>query len=136
MNQFELPIKPDMHQVDIKTIRGIPSMTRAIFLSQELAGLEDKEICGPTGIVSDAATWSKMRLPGRGQPNFPHDKLLKYMDLTQTEIILFWLADQRGYYLTPKETELEIQLRHEREASVKLQSENALLRSLLVGRGS
>jgi hypothetical protein len=47
---------------------------------------------------------------------------------------LIWLADRRGYSLTPLESEMERRERIQRERAEKLEAENALLKGLLVGK--
>ena len=109
------------------------SLTGAIILCQTLSGLDDKEICGKGGVINAAATWSRIK---SGENNFPQDKLAEYMDMCGNEAPLIWLADQRGYSLRPKETELQRQLKIEKRERDKLEQENALLRSLLTGKSA
>jgi hypothetical protein len=113
--------------VDTAAVQRMPSMTRAIVLCAELAGLEnDKDQARVLGI--DATTWSLIK---DGKRAFPHDKYETLFDEFGNEAPLIWLADRRGYLLTPKESELERRLRIEREEKELLQRENALLRGLI-----
>jgi hypothetical protein len=131
LSQFDLSLRPTMQVLDVKTVAKQSSMTGALVLCQTLAGLEDKEICGKGGIINETATWSRIK---GGSNNFPQDMLNKYMDVCENEAPLIWLADSRGYTLTPKETEWQRQSRIEREGRMKAEEENRLLRSLLIGR--
>lgn len=133
MSQLELSIKPPMQEVDPALVSRQGSFTNALVLAQTLSGLEDKELCGRGGIINDTATWSRIK---GGSNNFPQDNLCKFMDAVGNEAPLIWLAQRRGYELVPLETEMERRLRVERERSEKLAQENALLRSLMVGRAT
>jgi len=131
MDQFDLSAKPPMTTVDHSIIAAQPSMTAALMLCQQLSGVDDKELCGKSGIVKEAAQWSRIR---GGQHFFPQDKFCTFMDLCGNEAPLLWLADRRGYLLTPKETELERQLRIERDRADKAEEKLAYLESLHTGR--
>lgn len=131
--QHGLPIKSPMEAVEDAVIRRQPTMTAAILLCQQLAGVEDKELCGKHGIVPDPAVWSRIKV---GAANFPQDRLPEFMDFCGNEAPLLWLARRRGYLLTPMETELERRLRIGEEERERLQRENALLRDLLQGKAS
>lgn len=133
MSQFELQMKPPMQELDVTTVSKQPTFTGSLILCQTLSGLEDKELCGKGGVINEAATWSRIK---NGANNFPQDNLIKFMDLCGNEAPLIWLADRRGYQLTPKETEWERQARLEREGRMKAEEENRLLRSLLMGKAA
>lgn len=127
--QFDLPMKPAMQKVDPALVARLPTMTAAIMMCQQIAGLDDKELCRALGI--DAAKWSRIKT---GQAHFPQERLQKLMDVCGNEVPLIWLALRRGYELKEVEDEWKRQARVEREAKERLQQENALLKSLLVGR--
>lgn len=131
MSQLELSLKPEMLKLDAKSIDAQPTMTKAIALCQQLSGLDDKELCGPTGIVRDVAQWSRIK---SGQHFFPQDKLALMMDLCENEAPLYWLARRRGYNLVARESELERQIRVEREARMKAEERLAYLESKAFGR--
>lgn len=117
---------PRKVEVDSAVICRQPSMTRAIVLCAELAGLEnDKDQA--RAIDVDATTWSLIR---DGKRAFPHDKYESMFDEFGNEAPLIWLADRRGYVLTPKESELERRLRQEREVREKVEAENRILRDI------
>jgi hypothetical protein len=122
---LKLPKKPQT--VDVEAVRRQPSLTKAIVLCADLAGfVNDKDLCRSLDL--DPAVWARIK---SNQANFPHDKLQDLMDEAGNEVPLIWLADRRGYLLTPKESELERRLRIEREEKELLQRENALLRGLI-----
>lgn len=131
MSQLELSIKPEMQELDVATVAKQSTFTGALILCQTLSGLDDKELCGKGGVINDTATWSRIK---SGSNNFPQEQYLKFMNRCGNEAPLIWLADRSGYVLTPKETEWERQARLEREARIKAEDENKLLRSLLAGR--
>lgn len=128
--RLALPRRPIT--VDIEAVRRQPSMTKAIVLCASLAGLQnDKDQARALGI--DATTWSLIQ---KGERAFPHDKYETLFDEFGNEAPLIWLADRRGYVLTPKESELERRLRAEREARERAEAENALLRGLITGKAA
>lgn len=127
-SRLVLPRKPVA--VDIEAVRRQPTMTKAIVLCASLAGLQnDKDQARTLGV--DATTWSLIQ---KGERAFPHDKYETMFDEFGNEAPLIWLADRRGYLLTPKESELERRLRIEREARERAEAENALLRRLITGK--
>lgn len=110
----QLPLKLPRQRVDIDTgaVCRMPSMTKAIVLCAELAGLEnDKDQA--RAIDLDATTWSLVK---DGKRAFPHDRYEQMFDEFGNEAPLIWLADRRGYLLTPKESELERRPRQARAA--------------------
>ena len=127
-SRLVLPRKPVA--VDIEAVRRQPTMTKAIVLCASLAGLEnDKDQARALGL--DATTWSMIQ---KGERAFPHDRYETLFDEFGNEAPLVWLADRRGYLLTPKESELEKRLRLERERAEKAEAERDLLRGLITGR--
>lgn len=131
--QLELSMKPPMQALDVTTVSRQPTFTASLVLCQTLAGLEDKELCGKGGVINETATWSRIKT---GANNFPQDNLIRFMDACGNEAPLIWLADRRGYELVHKETEWERLARIERDGRIKVEEENRLLRSLLVGKTS
>jgi len=130
MKQAELNLPRIVERVDIESVRRQPSMTKAIVLCADLAGYEnDKDFCRHVDL--DPTVWARIQ---SGERQFPHDGFERLFDACGNEAPLIWLADRRGYVLTPKESELEKRLRAEREANDKLAAENKLLRDLLQGR--
>lgn len=129
--QFPLPIKPNMLDVDMQSVIAQPSMTSALILCQTLSGIEDKQLSGEGGVVKQPEQWSRIK---GGSANFPHDKLIEYMDLCRNEVPLIWLALRRGYELTPLESEMQRRLRLSEEARVQAEERLAYAESLLKGR--
>lgn len=130
MSTIDLPLKFAMQDVDISVIRRQPNMTQAIVLCASLAGFKnDKPLCDKLDI--DPGQWARIK---NNQSHFPHEKYERVMDVCSNEVPLIWLADRRGYDLMPQETELQRQLRVERDKNDEFAKENALLRNLLVGR--
>lgn len=107
-------------------------MSKAIGLCVDLGGFEnDKDFCRQIDI--DQGVWTQIQ---SGNRYFPHDKYEKLFEVCGNEAPLLWLADRRGYFLAPLESEMEKRLRTERERAEKAEAENALLKNLLVGRTS
>lgn len=126
MAQLELQMASLM---DEHVIVRQPSLTRAIIVCADIAGLEDKRAASAAGV--DPATWSRIKT---GQANFPHENYRTFQMKCGNYLPLQWLARDCGFELVHLESELERQLRVEREERVKIDAENKLLRSLLVGR--
>lgn len=125
--QLEMPLRV-VTKVDHTLIEKQADMTAAIRLSQTLSGLDDAQFYGEGRIVKHQAEWTRIVGPSKSH-NFPHDKLLKFMDMTGNEVPLLWLAHRRGYdmgSLHLRETELE-------RANRMLREENAALRRVLQG---
>lgn len=127
MSQLDLSIKRVVDVPEDRTLDAQQTMTAAIVLCQQMAGVEDKVITGSSGVVKDVAQWSRIK---SGQHYFPQDKFPLYMDLCGNEAPLRWLARKRGYSLVPLETELERQLRIERAARAKAEERLEYLESL------
>jgi hypothetical protein len=128
--QRRLPLRRAMVEVDLEQVQRQPTMTRAIVLCADLAGFDnDKDFCRHLDL--DASTWSQIK---NAERYFPQDKFEQLFDECGNEAPLIWLADRRGYFLTPKESEMEKRLRLETEKNERLALENRLLRELMVGR--
>lgn len=120
-SQHELPIHPEMQEIDPALVMAQPSMSKALKLCQTLSGKDDAQFYGEKGIVKDQAQWS--RVMGPSAHNFPHDKLNLFMDLAGNEAPLMWLLHSRRYDLDSLrhvETELERQNRLLREENAAL----------------
>lgn len=116
--------------VDIAVIRRKPTMSKAIALSAELAGLvNDKDQA--RALDMDATTWSLIK---KGERAFPHDKYELMFDEFGNDVPLIWLADRRGYALTPLETELQKQLRAERERGDEWERKFKVLAEVMQGK--
>lgn len=132
--QSEMPIAArhgEGQPFDISLVIKQQTFLSAIKLCIQVSGMDEKEVYIPLQI--DAGHWSRIM---KGEAHFPVNKLTDLMDLCENEIPLIWLSNKRGYELRPLETELEIQLRKEREKLAESERENSLLRSLLSGKSS
>jgi len=105
-----------------------PSLTRAIVVCADIAGFEDKRAAAAAGV--DPATWSKIK---SGLAHFPQENFRKFQVKCGNWLPYQWAARDAGFGLVPLETELERQLRVEREARANVEAENKLLKGLLVG---
>lgn len=126
MPQLELQMASLM---DEHVVVRQPSLTRAIVVCADIAGFEDKKAASAAGV--DPATWSRIKT---GQANFPQENYRTFQTKCGNYLPLQWLARDCGFDLVHMESELERQLRVEREARTAIEAENKLLRGLLVGR--
>lgn len=109
---------------DPAVVARCKNMTDALIQCQSVSGLEDKQLCGkePGDIIGDPATWSRIK---GGSAHFPHDRLPDFMRRCGNAWPLAYLADDLGYMLRPKETELMRQLREKEEQIDQLRQELA-----------
>ena len=129
--QLELPMKPTMQDLDADMVSRQPSLTAAILLCQQVAGLDDRELA--KALALDPAQWSRVKT---GQAHFPQERLNRLMDVCGNEAPLIWLASRRGYDLKARMTLLEQRLDQERSRAETLEEQNKLLRDLLTGRAA
>lgn len=128
--QIPLALPGKAQEVDIEAVRRQPSMTKALILCADLAGFEnDKDLCRVIGM--DPAIWSRIKT---GQAHFPQDKYVDLMIQARNDVPLIWLADRRGFVLTPKESELERRLRTEKEGRLRAEEKVAMLTEILQGK--
>lgn len=129
-DQLRLSLPNKTVAVDPSVIARLPSMTKAIVLCSELAGLvNDKDQARAIDI--DPSTWSLIRA---GQRHFPHEKYLEMFDQFGNEAPLLYMLYQRGYDLNAlrkRETETERELRMERERRIDAEQKLAYAESLL-----
>lgn len=95
MRQIDLipKIAPHVEDVPLEMIRRRPTFIRACHLSMDMSNLEDKQIYGPLDL--DPGAFSRIR---KGSAWLPQDERLgRFMDITQNEVPLIWLAESRGY---------------------------------------
>lgn len=111
------------------------SLGGAIELCAKAAGFSlDKELQLVLGV--DKAQFSRWH---SGQEGIVWPKFSRLMDVCGNDAPLLWMLHQRGYdigALRKRETELERELRVERERAEKAEAENRLLRNLLTGRAA
>ena len=130
MNQLELALH-NVAQVDDEIVSRQPSVTRALVVCADLAGLEEKQAASMVGI--DASTWSKVK---NGQAHFPHERFISYQRRCGNWLPLQWLARDAGFRLERLETILERQLRETQEALAKSEEKRKYAESLLTGRAA
>lgn len=130
MKQERLPLPREMQVVDLATVQRLGSMTKAIALCADLGGFEnDKDFCRELDL--DSAVWSQIQ---NGTRYFPQDKYERLFEACGNEVPLMWLADRRGYGLTPKETEMERRLRAANDALAEERKKSEVLLAALQGR--
>lgn len=107
----------------------------AINLCATAAGFEAKEVCHLIG-GSDKAQYSRWV---NNQEGIKFEKLQALMDACGNDAPLFWMLQVRGYDLSSlrkTESQTEHALRIEREARLKVEQENEILRSVLIGKAA
>lgn len=128
--QQRLTLPREPMNVDIEQVRAMPTMTRAIQLCAQLAGLvNDKDEARVLGI--DSTTWSLIKA---GQRAFPQDKYLLMFNEFRNRVPVMWLVDQCDCVMVPKESALQRDLRLEREARRAAEEKLAYAESLLIRR--
>lgn len=130
MSQLDLGMKPPMTELPEDIIAKPASWRKAILMTADIGGLEDKNAADAMGIAPEM--WSRLKTDPRTGIN--PDRIEAFMDNCGNELLLHNLAWRRGFRLVERETETQRQLRIEREAREKAEAENKLLRSLLQGR--
>lgn len=129
--QLRLKLPRPQVKVDFATVAQLPSMTRAIVLCADLAGLENSKDQA-RAIDIDASQWSIIK--DGGNRYFPQDKYLTMFEEFGNEVPLLYLLYQRGYDLNSlrkRETETERELREERERRLAAEQKLAYAESLL-----
>jgi len=131
--QHELPLTraPSQVQVPVEMIRAKKTSGAAFTLACDASTLDDKEIFGP--MQMDKAVFSRIK---SGSMNLDGDKLALFCATVGNRIYVEWLAYQVGCSLVEIETETQRQLRTAREQLAAKETENALLRQLVQGRGA
>lgn len=125
--QLLLPRQPaPLDDAYIVSRKGI---LHAFISSADQGGLDDKQAAAAAGM--DPATWSRFK---QGDVGIKPANLMTFRSQCGNDIALARWAWECGYELKHRETELERQLRAEREHSEKVEAENKLLRNLLQGR--
>lgn len=100
---LDLVVKREIRDtVGDETIRRQKDALAAWNLSIAESGLDDKLIYLDLGI--DAAQFSRMRT---GKANYPINRLSQFMDVVGNEILLRYLAWERGYGLVRLQSEVE-----------------------------
>ena len=116
-------------KLDESIVTRPKDMLRAFVIAADLGGLDDKQAAAAAGM--DPSTWSQFKAGDRGIKPL---ELNAFMDQCANELPLAFWAYQRGYMLTPRETELERRLRLANERAQKAEERAALLAGLLTGK--
>lgn len=99
----------------IESIGAIPDMTEALKVACRRSRLKEKQIA-----------WELDLEPGQfsrimsGQAHFPHEKLIKFMDVTGCHIPLQWLAYHCGFELVVMQKAYEEQIKEKEEEVAEL----------------
>lgn len=125
--QLKLPREP--MKLDESIIVRPKDMLRAFIMAADLGGLDDKQAAAGAGM--DPATWSRFK---QGDVGIKPLEMDNYLVQCGNLLPLAYWAYKNGHNITPRESELERQVRVEREAREKAEAENKLLRGLLTGR--
>lgn len=131
--ELGLARRPAQSSVPIETVRLQKSKGGAFSLACATSGLEDKEIAGAFTKPIDAGTFSRLK---SGTNTLDSDLVSEFCQIVGNTIYPEWLAYQVGCTLVMIQTEAERQIAIERAAKEKAEAENALLRSLLVGKAA
>lgn len=129
MDGLDLYVRRPLRPVSNIDLQGIQTWPQALEAASKASGLQDKSLAIECGI--DAALFSRML---SGQAGWTGEKLTRYMDACGSELPMLWLLHQRGYdveALRQRETELQQQLRQEREARERAESELATIKNFM-----
>ncbi|GHA66022.1 hypothetical protein GCM10009007_03080 [Formosimonas limnophila] len=121
--------------IDHREVSRQKSLGAAINLCATAAGFEAKEVCHAVGGI-DKAQYSRWI---SNQEGIKWEKLVSLMDACGNDAPLLWMLHQCGYDLASlrkTESETERALRTEREARMKVEQENAILRGVLMGKAA
>lgn len=129
--ELALARRPAQAEVPIEIVRAQKSSGAAFALACQASGLDDKEIYMRLGI--DAGYFSRIK---KGDATLQGDLVALFCQVVGNTIYPEWCAFQVGCTLVMIQTEAERQIALERSAREKVEAENAVLRGLLVGRGS
>lgn len=131
--ELGLARRPQASSVPIELIRMKKTKGAAFTLACDTSGLEDKEIAGAMKKPIDAGTFSRLK---SGTNSLDADLIAEFCSVVGNTIYPEWQAYQVGCTLVMIQTEAERQITIEREARERAESENKLLRGLLIGRAA
>lgn len=126
---LDLRVRRPRIAIDTSVLPTIRSLHQAVAKCAELVGSIDKTVAIDTGI--DAPTWARIK---QGEAGIKGDFLDRLMDACGNELPLLWMLYSRGYdpeSLRQRETELQKQLRVEREGREKAEAELQTIKSFL-----
>jgi hypothetical protein len=110
-------------------ISAIPSFTEALKVSMRKSGKTEKQFYCELEI--DAAQWSRIM---SSQAHFPQNKLVKFCEISENDIVLEWFAYNRGYEIRVIPKTLEDQLEKERSEKEEAINRVKYLEELLLRR--
>lgn len=111
----------------IELARSIKSWTQVLRTAMRLGDVTDNSMQIQLGI--DKGNFSRIL---SGQANFPVEKLSLFCEIVGNDLVLHWLAYQRGYELRFIPKLLEEQLEKERAEKEKALKRIAILEDLLL----
>lgn len=126
---LDLRVRRPRIALDLSILPTIRSLPQAIAKCAEMVGSIDKTVAIDTGI--DAPTWARIK---QGEAGIKGEFLDKLMDACGNELPLLWLLYSRGYdpaSLRQRETELQQDLRREREAREAAEAELRTIKNFL-----
>ena len=99
LSQVDLPLDRQPIEVDLEMVLRMQSFGAALGLCQTIGGVTDQEVCAELDI--DAGVWSRIKRTGdpryHGQRgHFPHDKLVRFMELCGNDVPVLWLLHARN----------------------------------------
>lgn len=124
----QLRLPREMIVLDDSIVHTQKNLLRAFITAADLGGLEDQQAAAAAGM--DPATWSQFKNGTRGIKPLECNT---FLDQCGNNLPLAYWAYTRGFALAPLESELQRQLRNEREKRAEVEKENAILRSLFHG---
>lgn len=129
--QPELPLsrKPQKVDVSLDLVARQPSFTAALGFAIQVSGLDDKEIYLQLGI--NAGHWSRIR---KGEANFPQELYAQFCELVGNDIIVQWIAYQRGYGIVMLKSEAERRAELAEKRAEEAESRVKWLTDLLQGK--
>ena len=116
-------------KLDDSIVQRPKDLLRAFVIAADLGGLDDKQAAAAAGM--DPSTWSQFKAGDRGIKPL---ELTGFLDQCGNELPLAFWAYQRGYSLSPMESELERRLRLERERADKAEERVRFLSEFLAGK--
>lgn len=121
--------RAEPNDMPIEVVRRQKTAAAAFALACQSSGLEDKEIYSELGL--DAGYFARMK---KGEATLQADQLVRFCDVVNNRIYPEWMAYQIGCTLVQIKSEAERLLEAEKLRREKAESENKLMRQLLVGR--
>ena len=118
-------------RLDDSIVTRPKDLLRAFIMAADLGGLDDKQAAAGAGM--DPATWSRFK---QGDVGIKPLEMERYLDQCGNLLPLAFWAYRHGQNITPRESELEKQVRTQRERAETAEAENKLLRGLLTRSGT